>query len=1127
MRKVIARKFRSFLKGDSLIEVMFSVGIFGMVAVGAIQIMNRGLYTAQGSLESTMARQEIDAQAEALRFVHEGYISRKKSFDNPYKALWEEIEKLAIDASTEEGKDALEQVVSNYRTVASGSDNSCQAIYDSLPANAFVINPSVLGSETLSSMLAISDDAVVFRPDQTVLLQKESLLSPGDSSPAFRPAAVYPRLLYGADGSSLTDAPSGSVSVPALSSAEGVWIIPVASGSHTVIQCGENKGYNEPDYYDFYIQSCWDSPGTSQPSTLSTTVRLYNSDQISLEQSRQITFNSVTWATYGNQAHKGYKESKPRFVPGDSTCSYYASEPAADEHVYFPDENSIILQGTHIDSFSGGAFYDKFDANREFILDVDVDTDWISTHPQGRFNILFDLVDPETGATLPNGTGINFEIYGNASKIKTRSQSETIKSRQFHLTMTHKDGYFKACVKSEKDDFCIDNSADSERFTTGANANLKVEYKLTHGSHACSCTARVDLSNIDMHWGDLVAPGGVDCDVSENKWSLYYDRNLDGDGEGKINFGGRGVYGPTSYDVGADATIASIDSIFKDHFGHRFLSWNTKKDGSGTSYNAGDTYPSPASARNYFLYAQWETNAYTVHYNANGGSGSMSSETADPGLDYTISISSFTPPEDYELVSWNTKPDGSGASYPLSTTSSLSKIPAGSYANGAEVTLYAQYAELAYDIIFDGNGATSGSMPAQHILFSKTAVDYLLPNQFKRDGYIFDGWNRQADGKGETFGDGALVATPSADELKTKPVKFTLYAKWKPETNKYSITFDINGGYKDGFTYTAESTDTSYAFAIGVSKIIHDHTDRQTEFAVANTNRKITSITFEYASHATANFWGWSLTKHDIIDSDTFRSNQRAFVDYDGAGHNMKIDLTVDNPSVTLYAVWVKDIQHKPIIYLYPETETEASVKLGYPELLTTVYPAYGDDGWHVLAQPDGTLINLETQRKYYALYWEGLALSKPRLTEGFVVKGEDSAAFLEEKLALLGLSDREAEEMIVYWLPILESAPYNLIRFETFEEIERAMPLDVTPRPDTVIRVMMDYAPLTEPVDVPEQILPLTPERKGFTVVEWGGSQVIYSGASADAADFAPLEASTNTSARQSFFNSLLSHKK
>ena len=143
------------------------------------------------------------------------------------------------------------------------------------------------------------------------------------------------------------------------------------------------------------------------------------------------------------------------------------------------------------------------------------------------------------------------------------------------------------------------------------------------------------------------------------------------------------------------------------------------------------------------------------------------------------------------------------------------------------------------------------------------------------------------------------------------------------------------------------------------------------------------------------------------------------------------------------------------------------------------------------------------------------------------MVKGEDSAAFLEEKLALLGLSDREAEEMIVYWLPILESAPYNLIRFETFEEIERAMPLDVTPRPDTVIRVMMDYAPLTEPVDVPEQILPLTPERKGFTVVEWGGSQVIYSGASADAADFAPLEASTNTSARQSFFNSLLSHKK
>ena len=183
-------------------------------------------------------------------------------------------------------------------------------------------------------------------------------------------------------------------------------------------------------------------------------------------------------------------------------------------------------------------------------------------------------------------------------------------------------------------------------------------------------------------------------------------------------------------------------------------------------------------------------------------------------------------------------------------------------------------------------------------------------------------------------------------------------------------------------------------------------------------------------------------------------------------------------------------ISYKPIIYLYPEKETEVSVSLGYPELLTTVYPDY-NNGWNVLARPDGSLIDLSTGRNLYALYWEGNTVEKPEMDEGFVVAGKDSARFLEEKLAILGLSDREAEEFIVYWLPKLESSPFNLIRFETSEEIEKNMPLSVSPAPDMVIRVMMDFVPLDKRTNVPEQILPTTPKRSGFTVVEWGGSEL------------------------------------
>jgi len=66
---------RSLQKGDTLIEVLFAVTVFSLVAVGSLSIMNQGTATAQRSLEITLVRQEIDAQAEALRFIHDSYIA--------------------------------------------------------------------------------------------------------------------------------------------------------------------------------------------------------------------------------------------------------------------------------------------------------------------------------------------------------------------------------------------------------------------------------------------------------------------------------------------------------------------------------------------------------------------------------------------------------------------------------------------------------------------------------------------------------------------------------------------------------------------------------------------------------------------------------------------------------------------------------------------------------------------------------------------------------------------------------------------------------------------------------------------------------------------------------------------
>lgn len=181
----------------------------------------------------------------------------------------------------------------------------------------------------------------------------------------------------------------------------------------------------------------------------------------------------------------------------------------------------------------------------------------------------------------------------------------------------------------------------------------------------------------------------------------------------------------------------------------------------------------------------------------------------------------------------------------------------------------------------------------------------------------------------------------------------------------------------------------------------------------------------------------------------------------------------------------------KPIIYLYPEQTTNVTVVLGYPQNATHTYPKYNEP-WQVQAKPDGTLTDLKTGRHYYALYWEGKdTVSMPNPKEGFVVAGKDTISFLEEKLEQLGLTEREAEEFIVYWLPKLESAKYNFIRFQTLAEQNKYMPLDITPQPKTLIRVMMEYKNLDKPIQIKEQVLSPKTQRDGFTVVEWGGTEI------------------------------------
>ncbi len=193
------------------------------------------------------------------------------------------------------------------------------------------------------------------------------------------------------------------------------------------------------------------------------------------------------------------------------------------------------------------------------------------------------------------------------------------------------------------------------------------------------------------------------------------------------------------------------------------------------------------------------------------------------------------------------------------------------------------------------------------------------------------------------------------------------------------------------------------------------------------------------------------------------------------------------NAAEYAYDYWFLGDYAKPVIYLYPEQQTEVSVQVGFTGggTITCSYPDY-DGGWNVTAMPDGTIYD-DNGDEYYCLYWEGTGAAAYDTSKGWCVAGADTAAFLREKLMHIGLTAREANEFIIYWLPLMQGNKYNIISLHT-EQYAAEVPLTVSPAPDTEIRVFMTYTPSEQYVEIQPQQLP-SYERNGFVLVEWGGA--------------------------------------
>lgn len=240
-------------KGDTLIEVTLAIGIFSMVAIAVVAVMVSGTSNAQTALETTLAREEIDTQAEALRFIHASYIADKEAGEekDAYSKLWKEITKNAYKP-TKTAADA------NYLQYA---PSSCKEIYDNTTGvlnKAFVINPRAL------SDLSTSDASI------NKAYYKYSAHSGSDSP--FRLSSTYPRLVYNSGESTLLDNPKETGDLSSIKYVEGIYVLAVVDpGTTNIVGTGNTNAY-----FDFYIRTCWYGMGSETPSTISTVIRLYD-----------------------------------------------------------------------------------------------------------------------------------------------------------------------------------------------------------------------------------------------------------------------------------------------------------------------------------------------------------------------------------------------------------------------------------------------------------------------------------------------------------------------------------------------------------------------------------------------------------------------------------------------------------------------------------------------------------------------------------------------------------------------------------------------------------------------------------------------------------------------------------
>lgn len=333
------------------------------------------------------------------------------------------------------------------------------------------------------------------------------------------------------------------------------------------------------------------------------------------------------------------------------------------------------------------------------------------------------------------------------------------------------------------------------------------------------------------------------------------------------------------------------------------------------------------------------------------------------------------------------------------------------------------------------------------------SVDEALSDIFKRNGFYI----KAADGT-------VRVYKPVLDFVGESSILDITWNDGSKNTNEYAFT-DIGGCGSANY----------------ISVIPKDTIDINTELKPASVNSK-QKIIYEFTDSNNAALKSFYENRYTVYEGK--KVSYKQFIDghpiffwVDPFGRLIKFENNKFLPQAEC---------GKPVIYLYPQRTTDVSVKVAPQGGLIYTEPDY-NNGWVVKADTQSNLIDLQSGKTYPYLFWEGKGAIYQQPKKGFVVAQEQIHSFLIEKLARLGLNQKEIQDFLEFWEPKMQDAPYYFVTFLGNREMDQIAPLLIEPKPDTVIRILMDFAPLEKKIEVEGYDIK-TPPRNGFTAVEWGG---------------------------------------